>query len=195
MNPFLLRIQVPRGKERRKRGKYCQYRTIKRSPVYIFRLVERAFCLDANVLARSGFFRGGRGAKWDYECRSKKESYLGGAYLTLIDSDERGEHNILVDNAGLCGKQEIRIKREQHSFIRHRYWFTCPKCSKRVTTLFIPIGAERLACRRCHKLYYWSQMKSKGRIGEEDYKEQQELYIVHKSAVRENGENTEDRRS
>ena len=123
-----------------KRGKYCQYRTTKRFPKYTYRLVEGAFALDANVLARSGFFRGGRGSLWNYECRNAKYAYLGGAYLTLIDSEtERGEHNILVDNPGFWGKQVIKIKHNTHPLVRTRYWLIC-SCKRRVAALYIPIS-------------------------------------------------------
>jgi len=35
-----------------------------------------------------------------------------------------------------------------------RYWFLCPKCGRRMGTLYKPPGTNLPLCRRCHKLSY-----------------------------------------
>jgi len=37
-----------------------------------------------------------------------------------------------------------------------RWWFSCPQCGRRCGTLYLPPGAQRFACRRCHNLTYAS---------------------------------------
>jgi len=161
-----------------------QYRTVKRIRRYNYKLVERSFCLDINFLSRNGFFRAGRGPRWDYECRTEKEKYIGGAYLTLVDSEHEDEFGIKVDAPLFFMKPVIvRVIYRSHPLVRWRQWFLCPKCKHKVIFLHIPPGEFDLACRMCHKLVYWSQMRGKKRIGQEEYARRKELYRVHKSIV------------
>jgi hypothetical protein len=157
-----------------------QYRSIKRVRRYAFLLVERSFCLDVNFLSSHGFFRGGRGTKWDYECRNIRDGYLGGAYIMLWDSEYRDEFAVEVESSSLYSKTTVRTAYERHPLVRWRYWFRCPKCKKRTATIFIPLGVFELACRKCHRLVYWSQMRGKRRLGVKEYKKQRELYKVNK---------------
>lgn len=39
---------------------------------------------------------------------------------------------------------------------RLRYWFTCPRCSRRVAHLYLPRGEKTFACRHCYNLTYRS---------------------------------------
>lgn len=41
-----------------------------------------------------------------------------------------------------------------------RYWWTCPNCGGRCGTLYLPPGAHRFACRKCHDLTYTSSQES-----------------------------------
>ena len=40
-----------------------------------------------------------------------------------------------------------------------RYWFTCPRCGRRVGKVYLPPGDHDFACRRCHKLAYRSNQE------------------------------------
>jgi hypothetical protein len=44
-----------------------------------------------------------------------------------------------------------------------RWWWSCPTCWRRVGTLYLPDGRERLACRKCCGLYYRSQYTGRKR--------------------------------
>jgi len=33
-------------------------------------------------------------------------------------------------------------------------WFKCPVCGRKTTTLYLPLGGVRFACRHCHRLTY-----------------------------------------
>ena len=167
------------------KSKNRQYRTLKRTRQYTSRLVERSFCLDVNILSREGLFRGGRGPKWDYECRNRKEGFRGGVYLTLTDSPHFDEFYLRVEEPGwlVDGPVNVRVIYQSHQIGRWRHWFKCPRCLKRVAMLFIPLGAFELACRRCHRLVYWSQMRGRRRLGDEKYAEQKERYRVQKQLI------------
>ena len=43
----------------------------------------------------------------------------------------------------------------------YRPWWLCPDCGKRVDSLYLPVGRERLGCRRCCGLSYRSQTTAK----------------------------------
>lgn len=38
-----------------------------------------------------------------------------------------------------------------------RRWWACPQCERRVDSLYLPAGRDRLGCRRCSRLTYRSQ--------------------------------------
>lgn len=162
------------------RGKYRQYRNKKRYPNYKFKLVERSFCLNANFLSSHGFLQGGKGTKWEYSCETKKE-YLGSAYLHYWDSQYENEWALHVDLTRLTNQKVIvRMPYKEHSLIGWRNWFLCPKCRRKVITLFVPVGKFELQCRICHKLVYLSQMRGKRRVGQTKYQTQREMYLVNK---------------
>src|ERR1700752_756039 len=46
-----------------------------------------------------------------------------------------------------------------------RWWFLCPKCSKRVSRLHRPVGRLEFFCRHCHDLTYESAQVSGTRKG------------------------------
>jgi hypothetical protein len=41
-----------------------------------------------------------------------------------------------------------------------RYWFTCPKCNKRVGCLYLPAHESHFYCRSCHDLTYKSAQQA-----------------------------------
>jgi len=51
--------------------------------------------------------------------------------------------------------QTIALTRTPCHFGGERYWFECPKCSKRVAVLYL--RDELFLCRHCHKISYRSQ--------------------------------------
>ena len=151
-----------------------------RARFYEKRLIERSFCLDVNVLARGGFFRGGYGPTRLYECITEYDNRRK-VFCSLISSQYRDELAINVQSPE-CDfpEQIIRAIECDHRLTRLRFWFLCSNCRKKVAMLFIPPEKSKLGCRRCHKLVYWSQMRGKRRTGLEEYERWKEVYKVHK---------------
>lgn len=163
----------------RRRNK--QYRTVKRIPRYKYRLVERSFCLDVNFLSSSGFFKWGRGPIWDYSCRNEKLGYLGGFYLQLVDSEHGDAFGIRIDNPTLLQDiVTVTNKYLSHPLVRWRDFLICPKCKRRAAKLYLPQGIFELACRKCHRLVYLSQMRGIRRLGREKYYCQKKAHEVKK---------------
>lgn len=78
----------------------------------------------------------------------------------LVENTPRLTTNI-VSNLGLAEMESIVIENQKViltttscNFGGKRYWFTCPRCSSRVVTLFCPIGDANYECRRCKGLRY-----------------------------------------
>jgi hypothetical protein len=42
-----------------------------------------------------------------------------------------------------------------------RWWFSCPRCGRRCAKLYLPSGATRFRCRRCHRLVYQCQRETR----------------------------------
>src|SRR5215469_12582307 len=55
-----------------------------------------------------------------------------------------------VDDKSVC--DEIEIERTDCNYGGQRAWWTCPRCSGRRRTLYLPPGRNGFACRVCHKL-------------------------------------------
>lgn len=161
-----------------------QYRSAKRIRRYAFRLVERSFCLDINFLSKKGFFRSGRYISWEYDCETAQEGYRGHAILTWTNSSFPDEHAIRVESPLLPEPVVLRVVYKPHPLYRWAHWFRCPKCRRFAACLSVPLGTSFLACRVCHRLCYWSQMRGKRRIGAERYQEQQKLYKLRKKLVK-----------
>jgi len=161
-----------------------QYRTRIRPRRYENYLVERSFCLDVNSLSSQGFFRVGRGPAWEYLCFSAKAGYLGWAKIRLVDANIAGEFVVEVESNALQKSESVRVIYQPHPLVQWRYWFRCPTCQKRVATLFVTLLDSLFACRECHRLVYWSQMRGKRRLGEDEYTKRRDLFKVNKELRR-----------
>jgi len=171
-----------------RRRKNKRYRTRKRYPQYKHRLVEKQFCLDANFLTSRGFFKSGRGPKWIYKCENKQDGFIGRAKLTLIDSPHIDELAIRIEPSQnlLANNTIVNVTDTDCNLGGVRWWFICPRCNRKRTTLFFYYvrGSwieKILACRKCHRLVYWSQARGINRIGLKEYRERQELYRIVKN--------------
>jgi len=61
--------------------------------------------------------------------------------------------------------QDVRLVTAPCQFGGVRYWFLCPRyCGMRVGKLYLPAGAERFGCRRCHNLTYRSCQEHDDRV-------------------------------
>lgn len=163
-------------------GLHRNYKRKIRTRPYIVRLIERNLCLDANHMASNGFFRGGRYTEWEYLCKTEAEGFIGKLLrCTLVDSEYRDEHKVLLKSEELPERGvEIRVVYLWNDLVKWRPMFLCPRCRKRVATLFLHAWPTQVACRRCHKLIYWCQYRGHRRIGHEAYERGKVLYKVHK---------------
>ena len=50
--------------------------------------------------------------------------------------------------------QKVNLTTTSCNFGGKRYWFTCPRCTSRVGTLFCPYGEALYECRVCKGLRY-----------------------------------------
>ncbi len=65
---------------------------------------------------------------------------------------------LVADRNVLTLGQPIRFETSRVFAAATRWWFCCPLCERRVRKLYLPpiSTAPGFACRRCHKLTYWS---------------------------------------
>ena len=52
--------------------------------------------------------------------------------------------------------QKIEVTSTPCHFGKERFWFICPKCKKRIGTLYKPPTQNIFLCRKCHDLKYMS---------------------------------------
>src|SRR5437870_5446401 len=57
---------------------------------------------------------------------------------------------------GLHAEQRIPLIYTTPHYGGIRWWFLCPKCTRRVSLLYKPSNAECFFCRHCHDLSYES---------------------------------------
>ena len=63
-------------------------------------------------------------------------------------------------------RASIRLQTTETNFGGQRWWFACPlivdggECKRRVGKLYLPPGARRFGCRKCHDLTYRSSQAS-----------------------------------
>jgi hypothetical protein len=180
-------VACPRSPSRTRRNK--RYRNRNRYPHYKHRLVENKFCFDANFLISKGFFRAGvQGLAWTYACSNKQNGFMGEARITLRVGNPRGDLAIRVEpeSSLLTNPTTVRVTDEGCRLGGLRWLFYCPRCGKKVFTLFYHFvkGSwieNALACRRCHGLLYLSQVRGSNRVGVETFKQNKEQYRVIKS--------------
>src|SRR3954447_9974884 len=54
----------------------------------------------------------------------------------------------------------IHLVATAQPFARQRWWFVCPRTGRRVTKLYLPLGALRFASRHAYRLAYQSQRET-----------------------------------
>ncbi len=154
---------------------YRQYLDHKRVRNYESRLIEKTFSLSMNQLVRKGVFSSML-TTWDYESLTRIDGYLGGVTLIPVGVPGYKELYLWVEDKKLLnGHKMLDVNFQSHPLVKSRYWFICPGCGQRVVDLYIPQGVYKLACRHCHRLVYWSQMRGPRRIGVKKYNAQKVL--------------------
>jgi len=117
--------------------------------------VEDCFELKLSWLLREGHIKDHLSDE-----RVKLRNYRGvvESYLTLRITGGQDRRSIWI----LDTRQYITLESTACKFGGLRYWFVCPKCSRRCLILYRPAWNEGFACRRCHDLIYRSSANSHG---------------------------------
>lgn len=68
-----------------------------------------------------------------------------------------GHLQLAYNLGGADVSERILLDRTRPRFGGLRWWFRCPSCARRCAKLYMPPGAERFACRCCHRLAYRSK--------------------------------------
>ncbi|MBX2992122.1 MAG: hypothetical protein KF749_13280 [Bacteroidetes bacterium] len=55
---------------------------------------------------------------------------------------------------------KVRLEATSTNFGGERFWFMCPRCSRRCAKLYLPSGAIHFRCRVCYNLTYESSNES-----------------------------------
>ncbi len=56
---------------------------------------------------------------------------------------------------------KVDFETQARHFGGQQWYFRCPECDARASKLYLPPGASRFACRRCHRLTYASCQESR----------------------------------
>ena len=70
------------------------------------------------------------------------------------------ELRVSFEHCGSMVQQEIQLVQTHPHYGGIRWWFLCPKCNRRVSTLHKPCETYGFFCRRCHNLTYESSQSS-----------------------------------
>jgi len=74
-----------------------------------------------------------------------------------------GSHPLLTLDYTVNGqpvRYDVRLATTPCHYGGVRYWFACPRCHRRVGCLYLPPGAIRFYCRKCHDLAYTSSQEA-----------------------------------
>ena len=63
-------------------------------------------------------------------------------------------------------RYKVSLQTTQPNFGGIRWWFTCPRCHRRVRKLYRPPLADKYLCRLCHELSYRSSQESDQRVSD-----------------------------
>ena len=111
--------------------------------------------LDIRKITRKGLLVPGSSFSWQWlVCKREVASIgirvtLGGVVLSYCRK-----------STGEEVEQQVQTQTSPCHLGGHRYWFTCPRCSKRVAVLYAP--GLYFACRQCGGLGYATQKEGVG---------------------------------
>ena len=112
--------------------------------------------LDIRKLTRKGLLVPGNSFSWQWTVSDQKVAGIN----IRVDSHEGVVLSYRRKSTGEEVEQQIQTQTSPCHLGGQRYWFTCPRCSKRVAVLYAP--GRYFACRQCGGLGYASQKESVG---------------------------------
>lgn len=125
-------------------------------------LVEECLRIDAADLRRSAVFRHGDGGRLIWTLGPTEIATA--RYAFTSQSAGAGELAIELQ----CGSERRRTRlvltTTTPNFGGVRFWFQCPRCSRRARTLFVTEQELEPACRSCHGLQYRSAQTQDARV-------------------------------
>ena len=112
--------------------------------------------LDIRKIARKGLLRAGRSFSWQWLVNDQPVAGIN----IRVDSRLYVVLSWRVRSTGEVVEQRVQTHSTPCHLGGQRYWFTCPRCSKRVAVLYAP--GKYFACRKCGELVYATQKQGAG---------------------------------
>ena len=119
------------------------------------KMTKDALPLAINRLARLKLLAPENSQYWSWSVRDRAVERI-----TVNIEPDGMTVSCRLKNSGLDSKQWVGTQTTPCTLVGHRYWFTCPRCDRRVAILYRLNRA--FACRHCQNLTYASQWESLG---------------------------------
>ncbi len=114
-----------------------------------------AMPLDIRMIVRKGMLVSGNSLTWRWLKNGQEVASI---------SIRLGPHDMVLSycrkRSGEVVEQQVQVETSPCHLGGRRHWFTCPRCSKRVAVLYVPV--RYFACRRCGGLGYATQREGAG---------------------------------
>ena len=112
--------------------------------------------LDIRKIARKGLLVPGNGFSWQWLVNDRQVAGIS----IRVDYDHGMVLTYRIKSTGEVVEQLVHTQTSPCHLGGQRYWFTCPRCSKRVAVLYAP--GRYFACRQCGGLGYATQKEGAG---------------------------------
>ena len=114
-----------------------------------------AMPLDIRKITRKGLLVPGSGFSWQWLVNDRQ---VAGISIRVDWQDMVLSYRL--KSTGEVVEQRVQTQTSPCHLGGQRYWFTCPRCSKRVAVLYAP--GRYFACRECGGLSYATQKEGAG---------------------------------
>lgn len=112
--------------------------------------------LDIRKITRKGLLVSGSRFSWQWTVNDRQVAGIS----IRMDFLESMVLSYRMKSTGELVEQRVQMQTSPCHLGGQRYWFTCPRCSKRVAVLFAP--GRYFACRQCGGLGYATQKEGAG---------------------------------
>ena len=119
-------------------------------------VTEDSMPLDIRKLTRSGLLMPGGSFNWQWTVNDRKVAGIS----IRVDFDQCMALSYRLKSTVEVVEQRVQTQTSPCHLGAQRYWFTCPRCSKRVAVLYAP--GRYFACRQCGELGYATQKEGAG---------------------------------
>lgn len=143
-------------------------------------LVEDCFRIDAADLRRSAVFRHGESGRLIWTLGDVEIAWA--TYCFTRQADSAGELEFEFHQADQRKRTRIALETTIPHFGGKRVWLTCPRCERRMRTLFAKQRELEPACRGCHGLQFRSAQGHDARVDALRKNEEKFLAMLFDSA-------------